>query len=108
MISEVSYCPKKKFFFFLFGYACSIRKFPGQGSNMSYNSDSTGSPTHCTTRELQKLQLSTEFLVDFKCPVCVGTEEQSTNSILIEYIYYNIVFLCVDIVLDLVNYLKQQ
>lgn len=43
-----------------------------------------------------KLQLSSEFLVDVKCTVCMGTEDQTINSILIEHNYTFILFLYVD------------
>lgn len=38
--------------FFLFGCACSMRKFPDQGLNLHHRSDNAGSLTYCTTREL--------------------------------------------------------
>ena len=54
-INSSVYIPPPPFFF---GFACSIYKFPGQGSNLclcrnqSHCSNSTGSLTHWTTREL--------------------------------------------------------
>ena len=38
----------------LFGHACGMWKFPGQGSNPCHSSDNNaGSLTHCATRELR-------------------------------------------------------
>ena len=45
------------FFFFFFGWTLSIWKFPGQGSNMSHNSDNAGSLTRQATRKLLELSL---------------------------------------------------
>ena len=39
-------------FFFFFGCAHIMWKFPGQGSNMHFCSDSAGSLTNCATGEL--------------------------------------------------------
>ena len=50
------------------GCACSIRQFPGQGSNsqnssdQSHYSDNAGSLTHCATRELPRAVSLLEFL----------------------------------------------
>ena len=47
------------FVLFCFGHTCSIKKFPGQGSNLphsrdpSYSSDNVGSLTHGATMERQ-------------------------------------------------------
>ena len=41
-----------------------MQKFLGQGSNLSYNGDNTGSLTHSTTRELQNLYI---FLCVYTC-----------------------------------------
>ena len=40
------------FFFFFFGHACTMGKFPGQGSNLRHSSDNVRSSTCWATREL--------------------------------------------------------
>ena len=41
------------FYFIFFGHAYGMWKFPGQGSNLHYSSNNTGSLTCWATRELQ-------------------------------------------------------
>ena len=52
------------FWFWFFWPAWAMQKFLGQGSNLSYNGDNTGSLTHSTTRELQNLYI---FLCVYTC-----------------------------------------
>ena len=50
------------FIFIFFAHTWSMRKLPGQGSNLCPSSDNASSLTHCTTRELQCLLLIDNFI----------------------------------------------
>ena len=80
------------FFFFFFPCTCGIRKFLGQGSNLSHSSDNTGSLTHWATGELWSNSRT------WCCWFCIGPEMRLLKNLqhcskILLYLHFKKLFL---------------